>query len=120
MTIYIYSYARPVTVAVFTAANQDLQACHHYTVTTLNATLAYTAHDVAPPHIGNLSWQVDYSVVYKHQRTSLTWIFAAIGHNLIVLTQQTVALGTLLPLQQTAINAALNAATYGLSHTPGH
>ncbi len=120
LDIFIYSYARPVTVAMFTAANQDLQACHHYTVTTLNATLAYTVHDVAPPHIGNLSWQVDYSVVYKQARTSLTWIYAAIGHNLIVLTQQTVALGTLLPLQQTAINAALNAATYGLSHTPGH
>jgi hypothetical protein len=119
LTIYIYSYARPVTVAVFTAANQDLQACHHYTLTRLNATLAYTVHDVAPPHIGNFSWQVDYSVAYRHQDTSLTWIFAAIGHNLIVLTQQTVAFGTLLPLQQTAINAALNAATHGLSHTPG-
>jgi hypothetical protein len=77
-------------------------------------------HDVAPPHIGGSSWQVDDSVVYKHQRTSVTWIFAAIGHNLIVLTQQTVAFGTLLPLQQTAIKDAINAMMYGLSHTPGH
>jgi Zn-dependent protease with chaperone function len=120
LSLYVYSYALPVPATVFSAANQDLQACHHYTVTTLNGTLAYTVHDVAPPHIGGSSWQVDDSVVYKHQRTSVTWIFAAIGHNLIVLTQQTVAFGTLLPLQQTAIKDAINAMMYGLSHTPGH
>jgi Zn-dependent protease with chaperone function len=118
LSIYVYSYARPVPAAVFTTASNELRACHRYTVTTLNGVLTYTVHEVAPPHIGSLSLQVNYSVMYKHQDTSLTWIFTAIGHNLIVLTQQTVAFGTLLPLQQTAITTALNTATYGLSHTP--
>ena len=114
----VESFARPVSASLFTGASADLRACHSFTVPGSRGAVLFTVRDVAPRNLGVPSWQVVFSVVFKHQRVSLTWIFVGIGHNLIMLTQQTTAFGALLPLQQGAISAALHAALSGLGHVP--
>jgi hypothetical protein len=115
LTMMVESYSRPVPAALFAAASQDLRACRHFTVAAPEGTTDFTVHAVPAPSLGSLSWRADLSLAFKHQRSSVTLIFVSVGHNLIMLDQQTVAFGALLPLQQTAINAALNAAMSGLS-----
>jgi hypothetical protein len=118
LSVVVDSYAKPVPPAIFTAASRDLRACHGFTVNIPTGTDIFTVTNSPPLRLKFPSWHVVFSVVYKNTQSSVTWIFVGTGHNLILITQNTVALGTLLPLQQAAINAALNAVLSGLSHTP--
>jgi hypothetical protein len=118
LSVVVDSYAKPVPATVFTAAGRDLQACHGFTVTNPAGTFIFTVRETLPLDLRFPSWHVVFSLLYKNTHTSLTWIVVGAGHNLILITQDTNAFGTLLPPQQAAINAALNAALFGLSHTP--
>jgi Zn-dependent protease with chaperone function len=117
LSVAVDSYAKPVPGAVFTAASQDLRACHRFTVSAPAGTSVFTVRATPPLRLRFPSWHVVFSVVYKNVQSSDTWIVVGKGHNLILITQQTTAFGTLLPPQQAAINAALSAALSGLSHT---
>jgi Zn-dependent protease with chaperone function len=119
LSVVLESYAKPVPAAMFATASQDLRACHGFTVNVPAGTSIFTVRNSPPLRLRFPSWQVAFSVVYKDTRSSDTWIAVSTGHNLILLTQNTIAFGTLLPPEQAAINAALNGALSGLSHTPG-
>jgi Peptidase family M48 len=118
LSVVVDSYAKPVPAAVFSAADQDLRACHQFTVVTSAGTSIFTVRDTPPLRLRFPSWHVVFSLTYKDTQSSVTWIVVGTGHNLILVTQSTIAFGTLLPPEQAAINAALNAALSGLSHTP--
>lgn len=118
LSVVVDSYAEPVPAAVFTVASRDLRTCHGFTVIDPAGTFIFTVRDTPPLPLRFPSWHVVFALRYKDTQTSVTWIVVGAGHNLILVTQDTDAFGTLLPPQQAAINAALNAALYGLSHSP--
>jgi hypothetical protein len=97
-------------VALFTAAGRDLRVCHRFTVNAPAGTPIFTVRDRHPVHLRFPSWRVVFSTVYKNTQSSETWIIVGAGHNLILISQYTGAFGTLLPPEQAAITAALNAA----------
>jgi Zn-dependent protease with chaperone function len=110
----IESFSRPVPAALFTAAAQALRACHRFTETDSSGfVLRFTPHG-APMHSHVQGWRVDFTTSSGPGGKilgSLTWIVAATGHNLIFITQQTIATATQPAPDDAAISAVLTALT---------
>ncbi len=116
LDVVVSTYPKPVPSVMFTAGSRDLRACHGFTITDPAGTFIFTVRDSPPLHLQFPSWRVVFSLVHENTQTTVTWIAVGVGHNLVLISQDTIAIGTLLPPQQAAINAALNATLHGLSH----
>ncbi len=61
---------------------------------------------------------MDFSLSFNSEGGSVTWIVVSVGHNLVLITQQTDTAGTLPQPDETAISAALTAMMDALRHVP--
>jgi Zn-dependent protease with chaperone function len=118
LAVVINSFARSVPFSLFSAANRDLGSCRRYTVTQSGGTLSWTVRRFAVPGLGVRAWGIGRSTFLTAKAgsagESTTQIMAITGHDLIIVNQQTVAIGIRPPPNYAAITAALTAALDGV------
>jgi Zn-dependent protease with chaperone function len=118
LDVEVESFPRLIPSTLLAAARQDLRACHRFTVTGPSAgSITETAHGGPVPAVGAPAWQADLTMTTPSAGSALTWAVVAIGHNLIFITQQTIAYDVVPPPDETATSAALRAAMAALRHT---
>lgn len=112
--ITVESLARPVPASLFSGANKDLAACHRYTATQPGMTAVVTTQGFSVPEAGARTWGADFSDSLRARGgfdgQSTTWMMASIGRDLIVVSEQTITLGTQPPPAHAVAAAALTAA----------
>ena len=115
LSVQVNSYARPVPSSLFAAADRDLVSCRKYAVVQLDGTLAWTAERFSIKETGVHAWGVDLSTSLQAHGglvgETITRVIAGIGHDLIVVSQQTTALGMVRPPPDHTVTAAALAAT---------
>ena len=118
LSVQVDSYARPVPSSLFIKANRDLRACHQFVVIDSRGSIFFATHGIRMPSIGVgvSEWRVDDSFSLNSEGSATAMLLVSVGHNLIVIYQQSNAAGTVPPPDDTAIDDALTAAVNALGH----
>jgi Zn-dependent protease with chaperone function len=113
LQVSVTSYAGSGTARLLATTDQDLRACHRYTITDSTGSVTATVHPVAVTGLPVPAWRAAAAESFREASAVTTWVELAIGHNLVVLKQTT---GLPVPLAQPD-EAAIDAAVYAV--TPG-
>jgi len=115
LSVQVNSYSRPVPSSLFAATDRDLASCRQYAVAQLDGTLSWTAQRFNIQEIGVHAWGVDLSTSLQADGglvgETITRVIAGIGHDLIIVSQQTTALGMIRPPPDHTVTAAALTAT---------
>jgi Zn-dependent protease with chaperone function len=113
--VQVNSYSGPVPSSLFATANRDLASCPHYAVAQPSGTLLWAAQRFSMQETGVHVWGVDLSTYLQADGglvgETITRVIASIGHDLIIVNQQTIAQGMMRPPPNRAVIAAALTAT---------
>lgn len=118
LEVTIDSYPRPVPAALFAAADRDVRACHRYTISDSALSVTATVREVAVHGLPVPAWRAQVSILSGAASASITWVEMGIGHNLVILDQETNLTGPLAQPDETVIDAAVRAITPAPALTP--
>jgi Zn-dependent protease with chaperone function len=122
LTVWIGSYAKPVPLAPFAAADRDLAPCHRYTVNDRSGALAWTVRRLSLPGFGPNAWAITSSAHYSSggltDGETTTRVITRLGHDFISISQVTITVGIQPPPNYAVIAAAIGAIESSFGETP--